>query len=69
MCIFDDSNKSTCSSLSILIEKLSEKIEILKPDTIVILGDRFELLGIAAAATIHRIPLTHLHGRDYRRCL
>ncbi len=62
MCIFDDSNNSICLSLSKLIKKLSEKIEILRPDTIVILGDRYELLGIAAAATIHRVPLTHLHG-------
>lgn len=60
----DDSNNSICLSLSKLIEELSTKIEILKPDTIVILGDRFELLGIAAAATIHRVPLTHLHGGE-----
>ena len=60
----DDSNNSICLSLSKLIEELSAKIEILKPDTIVILGDRFELLGIAAAATIHRVPLTHLHGGE-----
>ena len=62
--IIDDSNESTCLSLSKLISELSKKIELLRPDTIVILGDRFELLGIAAAATIHRIPLTHLHGGE-----
>ena len=62
--IIDDSNQSTCLSLSKLISELSKKIELLRPDTIVILGDRFELLGIAAAATIHRIPLTHLHGGE-----
>ena len=64
MSIVDDSNNSICLSISKLIEKLSEKIEQLKPDTIVILGDRFELLGIAAAATIHRVPITHLHGGE-----
>ena len=30
----------------------------------VILGDRYELLGSAIAATMSRIPITHLHGGE-----
>lgn len=35
-----------------------------RPDMIVILGDRTEMLGIASAATNERIPIAHLHGGE-----
>lgn len=34
------------------------------PDLIVVLGDRYELLAVTAAATIMRIPIVHLHGGE-----
>ena len=36
----------------------------LKPDLILLLGDRFELVPAAYTATIHRIPICHLHGGE-----
>ena len=33
-------------------------------DLVFVLGDRTEMLAAALAATIHRIPLAHLHGGD-----
>ncbi len=36
----------------------------LKPDLVVVLGDRFEILAAAAAALPHRIPVAHLHGGE-----
>jgi GDP/UDP-N,N'-diacetylbacillosamine 2-epimerase (hydrolysing) len=36
----------------------------LKPDLIVVLGDRFEIFAAAAAALIAGIPLAHLHGGE-----
>ena len=41
-----------------------QTIQKIKPDTLVILGDRYELLGSAMAATMSRIPITHLHGGE-----
>lgn len=35
-----------------------------KPDMVVILGDRTEMLGIAAAAMNEQIPIAHLHGGE-----
>lgn len=35
-----------------------------KPDMIVLLGDRFEILAAAVAATVYRIPLAHIHGGE-----
>ncbi len=36
----------------------------LKPDLLVILGDRFETLAAATAAVALRIPIAHLHGGE-----
>src|SRR5581483_972557 len=36
----------------------------LKPDVVVVYGDRFELLSVAAAAAITTTPLAHLCGGD-----
>ena len=46
------------------IRATSEIIKKLNPATLVILGDRYELLGSAMAATILRIPITHIHGGE-----
>ncbi|OBX19907.1 UDP-N-acetyl-D-glucosamine 2-epimerase, UDP-hydrolysing [Erythrobacter sp. QSSC1-22B] len=36
----------------------------LDPDVVVLLGDRFEILGAAAAALFASIPIAHLHGGE-----
>lgn len=36
----------------------------LKPDILIILGDRFEMLAAASAALAARIPIAHLHGGE-----
>ncbi|MDE5941237.1 MAG: UDP-N-acetylglucosamine 2-epimerase (hydrolyzing) [Muribaculaceae bacterium] len=36
----------------------------LSPDIVVILGDRYEMLSVAAAATIMRIPIVHIAGGE-----
>ena len=35
-----------------------------KPDFIICLGDRFELLSILQVATMYRVPIVHIHGGD-----
>ncbi|HDX7736485.1 TPA: UDP-N-acetylglucosamine 2-epimerase, partial [Escherichia coli] len=35
-----------------------------KYDAIIILGDRYEMLSVAIAASIHGIPIIHLHGGE-----
>lgn len=34
------------------------------PDLLILLGDRFEIMGAATAATLHNIPIVHLHGGE-----
>jgi GDP/UDP-N,N'-diacetylbacillosamine 2-epimerase (hydrolysing) len=36
----------------------------LKPDVIVVLGDRFEIFVAASAALVAKIPVAHLHGGE-----
>ena len=36
----------------------------LKPDVVVVLGDRFEIFAAASAALVAHIPLAHLHGGE-----
>ena len=41
----------------------------LKPDIIVVLGDRFEILSAVSAALVARIPVAHIHGGEATECL
>lgn len=38
--------------------------ELIKPDLLVVLGDRFEALAASTAATFFHIPIAHLHGGE-----
>jgi GDP/UDP-N,N'-diacetylbacillosamine 2-epimerase (hydrolysing) len=42
----------------------AKAFEDLKPDMIVILGDRFEIFAAVTAALVARIPVAHLHGGE-----
>jgi UDP-hydrolysing UDP-N-acetyl-D-glucosamine 2-epimerase len=43
---------------------ISDAIDILKPDIIVVLGDRYELLPICNVALVMGIPVAHISGGD-----
>lgn len=55
-----DISNYVAKSIKITAEVILKK----KPDVIVILGDRFELLGSAIAAMTFRIPIAHIHGGE-----
>lgn len=40
----------------------SKAFRFLKPDLVVVLGDRFEILGVATAALLQGIPIAHIAG-------
>jgi len=42
----------------------AEALEELRPDLMVVLGDRFEIFSAVAAALVARIPVAHLHGGE-----
>jgi UDP-hydrolysing UDP-N-acetyl-D-glucosamine 2-epimerase len=43
---------------------MADAFDHLRPDIVVLLGDRFESLAAATAAMIARIPVAHLHGGE-----
>lgn len=57
-----DDASSTLISLSRAVTGLSEAYSELKPDLVLILGDRFEILAAAIAAMIHKLPIAHIGG-------
>ena len=59
---FKDSNVSNYLIKSIKITR--DVIKKVKPDVLVILGDRYEILGSAIASMISRIPIAHIHGGE-----
>jgi UDP-N-acetylglucosamine 2-epimerase (non-hydrolysing) len=60
----DDAPLSIASAVARLSTGLAEWLADHRPDLLVVLGDRHELLGVAAAAVVHRIPLAHVHGGE-----
>lgn len=51
-------------SMGLGLISFAETFDRLKPDIIVLLGDRFEILAAATAATVAKIPIAHLHGGE-----
>lgn len=45
-------------------QEMARVLQRLDPDLLVILGDRFEMLGIASAAAIMRVPIVHIAGGE-----
>lgn len=59
-----DTTTGICKSLGLGVMGISEQLQRLKPDLIVILGDRYEILSAAIAALISKIPIAHIHGGE-----
>ena len=45
-------------------ELLSDSLHRLKPDLVLLLGDRYETLAAATAALLMNIPIAHIHGGE-----
>jgi UDP-hydrolysing UDP-N-acetyl-D-glucosamine 2-epimerase len=43
---------------------MAAALDRLKPDLLIILGDRFEMLAAASAALVMTVPVAHLHGGE-----
>lgn len=51
-------------SMGLAMISFSEAFAELKPDIILVLGDRFEIFSAVSAAMIARIPVAHCHGGE-----
>lgn len=59
----DDAN-ATVKSMAKALAGFADAYDELKPDMVVVLGDRYEILAAATSALIQRIPIAHLYGGE-----
>ena len=60
----EDNAVTTVKSMATALSGFADAYNTLKPDMVVVLGDRYEILAAATAALIERIPIAHLHGGE-----
>ena len=53
-----------CAEMARVYEKFAPALVELKPDILVLLGDRYEIFGVAGVASIMQIPIAHIHGGE-----
>ncbi len=58
------STSAILNSMSIAIKEFGCYFEEHKYDLLIILGDRYEMMAVAQAAAMQRIPILHLHGGE-----
>jgi len=59
-----DTANATAKSVGTGIVGFADAYEELRPDMIMVLGDRYELLAAVSAALFYKIPIIHLHGGE-----
>jgi len=59
-----DSAIEITESLGNAVKGFGQAIQKLGPDIIVLLGDRSEIMAAALSATIHAVPIAHIHGGE-----
>ncbi len=64
MLLSSDSPAGVAKSIGLGVIGFADAIDRLRPDILVLLGDRFEILAAAQAAMVARVPIAHLHGGE-----
>lgn len=64
MLLSSDTAVGITKSLGLGVIGFSEVLNQLQPDILVLLGDRYEILAVAQAALIAKIPIAHIAGGD-----
>lgn len=62
--IDSSSNKSVINNMSETLFKFGDYFSDNKYDLLIILGDRYEMLSVAIASAMQKIPILHIHGGE-----
>jgi len=62
--LISDTERGICRSIGLGVIRFTEALNELKPDLVVLLGDRFEILACAIASHVSKIPIAHIHGGE-----
>lgn len=64
MLLSADTGTSIVKSMGLGMIGYADSLSRLQPDALIILGDRYEMLAVALAASVLKIPIIHLHGGE-----
>lgn len=64
MLLSADTPSGVSKSMGLGLIGFADAVAELRPDIVLILGDRFEILAAAISAMVARIPIAHLHGGE-----
>ena len=64
MLLSSDTPNATAKSVGLGAIGFADAYEDLRPDMIVVLGDRYEILSAVSTALFYKIPIVHLHGGE-----
>jgi UDP-hydrolysing UDP-N-acetyl-D-glucosamine 2-epimerase len=59
-----DSESARVKAMAECLSGMADAFARLQPDVLLILGDRYEILAVASAATVMRIPIIHIAGGE-----
>ncbi|MCY6370508.1 UDP-N-acetylglucosamine 2-epimerase [Clostridium ganghwense] len=59
-----DTGAAMAKSIGLTIMNVTQSLERVKPDVLVVLGDRGEMMAASLAATHMNIPVAHIHGGE-----
>ncbi len=59
-----DTPTAICKTMGLAMIGYGEAVGRLRPDMVLLLGDRFETFCMASVAQICRVPLAHIHGGE-----
>ena len=74
----DDADEPIAKTIARTMEIFDDYFAAHRPDAVLLLGDRFEIFAVAAAAAARHIPIAHISGGDvtlgaadeyYRHCI
>ena len=64
MLLSSDTPSSIAKSMGLGMIGFATALEDLKPNLVIILGDRTEILSVASSCLVMQIPIAHLHGGE-----
>ena len=64
MLLGSDTSVGITKSMGVALIGFADCFDVNKPDIVVILGDRYEMLTAASAAMVAGIPIAHIHGGE-----
>ena len=64
MLVAGDGAVAVSKSAALAMMGTAQAFDRLRPDLLVLLGDRYELLAAAQAAVLSRVPIAHIHGGE-----